>query len=1136
MPVGRRYALLDKLGEGGMGEVYRAYDILARHVVAFKRVRVAQETDKAATVDFVSESDGVRLALAREFRTLGSLRHPYIISVLDYGFDEERQPFFTMDYLENAQTLLEAGQEAPFGTKIRLVVQVLQAVAYLHRRGVIHRDLKPGNVLVVNGQVKVLDFGLSQAHDDSDSLKSLDDEGVAGTLAYLAPEILQGGSATQASDLFAIGVMAYELITGQHPFNVTNVGFLINDILNKHPDFKTIYEVESGGAASFLPASEEPTEPDVSPFLSTFRTTIIDRESEALPSASPFEMPSDDVPPDSIARVVARLMDKSPDARFASAEAVIEALTDAYPLPLMREAQAVRESYLRAARFVGREDELRQLAGALQAAEQGKGSTWLIAGESGVGKSRLIDEIRIRALVRGYQALWGQGVADGGLPYQLWREPMRRLALSTDLDDVDASILKDLVHDIDELQGRQIPDAAPLEGVAYQQRLAGSIANLFRKQRQPTLLLLEDLQWTRESLDILKGVCEIAEDAPLIILASYRDDEQPDLPERFPTARTLRLPRLNTQQVAALSESMLGEAGRKSHIVSFLERETEGNVYFLVEVVRALAEEAGSLDKVGSNMLPEQVVAGGIESFVRRRLSRLPPTHLGLLWLAAVSGRELDLAILERVKGKQNLEEWLATCSNCAVLTVQDGVWQFSHDKLRTGALAMIPAETRPGLHAQIATAIEQVYPDQPEQAATLAKHWASAGDALKERIYLQQAGEYALRVSTFGEAIRCFNRVLELLESTLQPGEEASAVRADVLLKLGEAEKYTGDYDAAAGHLREALSLRRAAGDQPFTAEALLELGDLAIYQSDYAAAKALCEEALTIYRGLGDQQGLSRALDRLGLNLFHQGEYGQAIPLYQEALGLIRALGDQKGIASIINNLGMAAFAQGDYRAATQYFEETLQITNQSGERRRAASALLNLGSAAGEMQDYESANRRFEQSLDIFRAIGERRGVALALDNLGVIAEYQADYARATRFYEESLAVARSIGNRLRVATTQVNLGNMARAQGKREHALMMYEEGLRNAREIEAVPTLLEAVAGTAALDTNIERAMKRLGLVLNHPATFEGTRKMAKTAVENMQGALPPERAEACLEAGKSLDLQVVVEEILTADE
>jgi len=1128
--IGNRYLIMDKLGEGGMGAVYRAVDGLTGQTIALKRVAVPASFNSQG-----DETNGMRLALAQEFRTLATLRHPHVISVLDYGFDENRQPFFTMDYLDGAQTLLDAGRQLPLETRVELVIQMLQAVAYLHRRGIIHRDLKPANVLVADGQVKVLDFGLSVFYEQAET----PEDEIAGTLAYLAPEVIRGERPTESADLYAIGVMIYELLTGHHPFDSGNVNQLVSDVLMSRPDLSPLY--------GLLPASKE----DDTAFLGDIQLGDVDvSESDTTDFIilNPFEAESelddplpiensnlfwaDDGDNPSLVNIVDRLLAKTPAARYLTANEVIERLCLAIGQSAPVESAAIRESYLQAARFVGRDVELEQLDEALEKAVQSKGSTWLVGGEIGVGKSRLLDELRVRALVDGCLVLRGQGVEGGGLPYQLWREALRRISLTVPLNDLDAGILKDIVPDIERLQRREIIDAAELEGSAYQQRLMGTIASLFQQMRQPILVLLEDLQWAKESLDILKHLNGMITDLPMLIVGTYRDDERPTLPESLPGMQLLKLERLTPSSIAALSVSMLGEAGAQPHIVNFLHRETEGNVYFMVEVVRVLAEEAGRLGNVTRFTLPQQVAVGGIQSVMQRRLNRVPEEGLPLLRLAAVAGRELQLEILEQIKGDQVLDEWLTTCANCAVLEFQEGTWRFSHDKLRDATLETIPVETVPLLHRQIAEGIEAVYGNDPDQAAILALHWHSAGDALKERIYSRQAGEHALSISAFSDAVSHIQRALELLPATTSTDEDARPIRARLLLILGEALKYMGEYATATTHLEEALSLQRELANQEGIAEALVELGDLLNYQGEYARGSQVCEESLKIYRELNHAAGMAWALDRAGLIVFQQGDYAGATKFCEEALALSRSINDSKGIASAINNLGMAAFVQGDYPTATGYFSETLAISRGNGERRRAAAALLNIGSAAGEQRDYDAANRCFEESLSIFRGIGERRGVGLALENLGVIAQFQEDYDRATFYMEESLSVARAIGNRGGIANTLVNLGNTARTQGQTEHAKDLYHQALYYAQEIEAVSLMLEILTELAGLNHDDNQALKWLGLILNHPSAFERTRQVATPVLDKLKQRFTSEEVDVHLELGKALDLKTVIADIL----
>ncbi|NJR12366.1 serine/threonine protein kinase [bacterium] len=140
--MGYRYVLHEPLGQGGMGIVYRATDRLNGQTVALKRVHFSSdESDTSAHHD-------AQLALANEFQTLSSLRHPYIISVLDYGFDSQKRPYFTMEFLESARPVTEYVKDKPLRDKVRLFSEMLQALAYLHRRGITHRDLKPDNAVV----------------------------------------------------------------------------------------------------------------------------------------------------------------------------------------------------------------------------------------------------------------------------------------------------------------------------------------------------------------------------------------------------------------------------------------------------------------------------------------------------------------------------------------------------------------------------------------------------------------------------------------------------------------------------------------------------------------------------------------------------------------------------------------------------------------------------------------------------------------------------------------------------------------------------------------------------------------------------------------------------------------------------
>ena len=237
-------------------------------------------------------------------------------------------------------------------------------------------------------------------------------------------------------------------------------------------------------------------------------------------------------------------MAKDPHDRYSDAYAVIHDLSMAINQPIEEESATIRESFLQSARFVGRDHELQALTSALAAAVKHAGSIWLIAGESGVGKSRLVEELRIRALVEGALVMRGQAIAEVGVPYRLWSEPLRQLVLSSSISDSEGAILKSSIDDLEALIGRKLPDAPTLTAQARHERLIEIVVDLFRQQTLPILLLLEDLQWAEESLIPLQKLGVIIADLPLQIVATYRDDERPNLPSSLPTANLLKIARL----------------------------------------------------------------------------------------------------------------------------------------------------------------------------------------------------------------------------------------------------------------------------------------------------------------------------------------------------------------------------------------------------------------------------------------------------------------------------------------------------------------------------------------------------------------------------------------------------------------
>jgi serine/threonine protein kinase len=200
--IQNRYILRHQLGTGSMGAVFVADDRLTGDTVALKRVHRFPEQALPLAV---------KLAVTNEFELLASLRHPNIVNVIDYGIDGDGMPFFTMNYLQQAENFLVAARRRSLHENVGLLVQVVDALRYLRRRGIVHRDLKPDNLLVAGNTVHLLDFGLAIARTLTDAMNA----DISGTIAYMAPEVLSGEAPSFASDQYALGVIAYEVFAGR---------------------------------------------------------------------------------------------------------------------------------------------------------------------------------------------------------------------------------------------------------------------------------------------------------------------------------------------------------------------------------------------------------------------------------------------------------------------------------------------------------------------------------------------------------------------------------------------------------------------------------------------------------------------------------------------------------------------------------------------------------------------------------------------------------------------------------------------------------------------------------------------------------------------------------------------------------
>ena len=975
-----RYVFHELLGKGARGSVYRVTDRLTGEVVALKTIA----RDANLTKNNKPNSDGdSRFDLAHEFQTLASLRHPHIISVLDYGFDTSNQPYFTMPYLEGAKTLLEAGRGQTVDLKVQLIFQLLHAVAYLHRRGILHSDLKPQNVLVSSGIVRVLDFGFAQN-------KQVQVNSSAGTPLYMAPEQFLDAQHSERSDLYTVGILFYQLLTENHPSAPMDHKF-VERVLNDAPDLNSI-------------------DPSLRPIIS-------------------------------------RLLAKEPSMRFDSAVDVINALSAAFPGATTEETLAIRDSYLQAARFVGRKAELNQLNSALDRTHSGKGSAWLVGGESGVGKTRLINELRTHALVNGFQVLRGYGVKDaGGIPYLLWREPLRHLVATVpQLDDRAASVLLSLVPDIGELLGRNVVPAAELPDQAAQVRLFASIAKLFQQAERPILLIIEDLQWANQSLLPLVYLSRLAKQQSLMIVGSFRSDERPNLPESLPDMTLLPLDRLNVDEMAELSEAMLGKVGQREAILTLLQRESEGNAFFAVEIVRSLASELDNLGDLEHQKMPVSLISSGIQDIVAHRLASISQDGQVLLDIAAVAGRQIDLKIMAAFESTTKIIHWLHECTDAALVTVDENRWQFNHDKIRDGLLEALDLGQFKQLSFRIAQAIETAYPKDPTKAALLMQHYGNASEPDLEYKYAKKACTYSIAQSAHRNAINQIDRMLQLTGDPLEQFEliklrescydelgqrqeqgidlarlevladQFGGVQEQIDVKLRQSNYAyeTNDYPQAIRLAYDALVLCKNEDYAASSAKGYIAWGQALFAQGETEEALTQFTKAATICREKGLDHTLLIALLQLGKSYIHLGDYDLSQMRADEALVLSKKLALARYEVEVLEQLGEIEIHRGHHDKAQAYLEAALPIAEMLGLRTLEIDLRRSIGMTHFWRQQYEDSIHHYRLALAICHEIGDLQRTARLLNNQGVTLLVTSQIFSAHQHFQETQRIARSIG---------------------------------------------------------------------------------------------------------------------------
>jgi adenylate cyclase len=1089
------YELAEKLGQGGMGEVWRAVDTRLGRDVALKLLPDAFSGDPGRLARF-----------KREARVLATLHHPNIAVVFEAG-ESEHGHFIAME-LVRGQTLRSwLGKELDLPWLVSVGRQLGDALASAHAAGVVHRDIKPDNVMIRDdGFAKVLDFGL--ARTTQDTLPTADatttvltgTHTIVGTMKYMSPEQVEAAPAGPASDVFSLGIVLYELATGTHPFDAPSRFGILDGIVSQQPTPPSRLSPELGGS------------------LEAVLLDMLEKDPHRRPDA---------------ASVAARLS-------AAGTSTTGETLAVSRPL-------ASRGT------LVGRERASHELRAALGHVSSGRGLLLGVSGEAGIGKSTVVDDLLSDAGVRAqYQV--GHGRCSERLAGTEAYLPLFD-GLADLLRGHDGSTAR-LLKTTAPLWFRQVSPSVRDTSVgdapgATQERLKRELVTFLAEasRQRPIVFYFDDVHWADvATIDVVNYVARHFDSLPVLFIVTYRPEEllrqrhaflatKRDLQGRG-LCREIVLDFLEREHVRDYVAARFPRHDLPPEIGDLIHRRTEGNPLFVVNLIEYLIErgflrdESGtwrltrSLDDIASD-LPESV-----RGMIQRKIDLLGEAERRLLTTASVQGTEFDGAVAATVLRLDpvDVEEQLDTLerSHGFIQRIREQVlpdgtltlrYRFVHVLYQNALYASLRPVRRTALNRDVAAALESFHgPRAGEIAAELAVLYEGAREFAKAVDHFQRAAEKATRIFAYDEVLAISRRALGLLRSLPDtPGRRRRELTVLMTMLLpararqGFANPEVRDvYDLAAERCQEfgmtdelvrvlwshvtfnVVSLQlesadvniqglatvaREAGSASAGLHAVYGSGIVHYYRGSFAAATRAFERVA----GMG---GTARVRDLLptigydpsapyylGWSLWHQGFPDRAVG---EAEAALRAAERAAHPVWLVEGLTFATTVLGwcgHWDRARAYNDRALEIARERGFTYLSAVAQCFEGMRLARA-GHPDALARIDEGFDTLLSIGGRASIQRFVGELALAR------ARAGRAGEGILMLDEHLGSAGSALFGKAELlrlrGELLLGSGDAAGAEACFRQALGVARQQEARSLELRAATGLARLWHTQER--------------------------------------------------------------
>ncbi len=932
-----KYQIQTHLGTGGMGEVYRVLDLEQSRSCALK------------ILNKMMDQKAVHRRFYREFQVLNRFQHPRLVRTYTWGFAEGR-PYFTMDYLPGKtlekiiadQALLARFRASHF---FALVQQLAEGMAYIHAQGAVHRDLKPSNIIVLETEEGIettfLDMGLAKLrHLHSGSITQT---GAAiGTAEYMSPEQGKGLWVDHRSDLYSLGVILYEMLTGAPPFSGQNPVSVILKHIRESP-----------------------------PPMGEVNIAV----------------------PEQIKQIVLKLLAKGAVDRYQSAEEVLRALPSEFVLP-DDEQRDVQRKVMRP-QFVGRESEMKILGAMLQDVQAGKQRVVLISGEAGVGKSRLVEELLGDALIHDFLCLKGASQEEGGQIYgaliSAFQGTVDLMAGLPDSAETDKfSVMERWLQVLKRLRQKK-PIVLCLEDIQWLDELTLEFLQYVLRDPEPCpFLLCLTCRWSNLepiSEEIEKFIHSNAfSEATLIQLKNLPQKEVEYLAASMLGERSIPRDAL---------QSLFSETGGQPLFV----------VEAMRTLVNADVVRQNISGDWQWGEFPETLLSDDFSEVLYRRIATLPAVQQRVLEYACVFLGDFSFELLAAIWRGDELElldildeliaeGLLATCGE------DEDRYRFSQELCRRAIYDRMQNVRQRLLHREIGNALEKTEHAE-ELTEELADHFAAAGEQDKAVKYTRRAGKKALETQAYRQALRRFKAVRDW---AADDAFESQADAIDFLCDYADALRNCGQHNSALELLDEAQALLPDDRND-LKARILNREGGIHSLDRRGEIAEEYMLEALQLYQKLGDIDGEIQALVSLAYLCDVSERHKDAIAYMRREIEKRRMLGDPQNEAFIQGRKGQAALVGFRFETAKGYLETAVKTFRQLGLEHHRTWALNFLPRVYFYLNNFNLAESVCHEVIGEWHKRGVVYWEAMNLLWLGELALERGDFAEALEYAETS-----------------------------------------------------------------------------------------------------------------------------------